>query len=895
MPSSLSLQALRSSVRGVLHEAAELFKTPFTPPFAEELREAQREAMLARTQVLIWMSVVVMPTAIWGFTGYFKPGAMGLAVPIVLGAIFAVLVLNVLIKRGVFHRLYQLPLLLTVSGVFTPVASAILALTHESDGNYFFAFFLIYFAFTPLFPASASWMLAASLLNIVSYVVVYLALVPDGLDVTMVSNILYMLELTFIGTIANRVISKLFFDEKRGRLELRDANVGLRELDQAKTQFFSNMNHELRTLLTLILTPINVALQRRDLPDSHMEALRGIRSNAVHLLKTVNMLLDVSRLESGQVKVRLAALQIDDLMRYTASLFEATAQHQGIHLRLELDAPGLTVMTDIDKVEQILVNLVGNALKFTPKGGTITLHSRVEGSWVSLAVQDTGIGIAPRDQSLIFQRFGQVQDAQRASIKGTGIGLSMVQEYAHLLGGTVSLMSAPGEGSTFKIALPIIEPASAAVSAERISADDLSARAADSMTGQLATADLFREEGGIERVQPCGDPLAPWVLVVDDNPSLVRLVSAIIGESYNLYRGSSGEEALEILAEHRVDMVISDVMMPGITGLELCRRIKTTPAWETVPVILLTARGTSSEKVEGLELGADDYIGKPFDPEELRARVRSLFERRQLLERITEKSAALQQALDDLKAEEVKLVASEKMRTLGDLAAGIFHELHNYMNMLYNGALPLQELVLMVQEEPSAVTEEDFAEILELSRLIIDAAQASLAITGELKTYAHQAHQDIQQVDLHDIIRSNVRLFGKLPPGLGVEMAFCPGEVPIRCVPSRMLMVFTNLLKNAFEAMNQQGVVTISTECLADCVEIRLRDTGPGIPASFQERLFAPFQTTKPTGKGLGLGLSLAHKVVHELDGEITYDTAYAGGAQFIIRIPLASASRSAA
>ena len=879
--------SLKDKLHAVVAQTTELFQDSTTGPFQEELIRAQRDTILSRTVVLIWMSLFVMPSAIWGFTGYFEPDQFTTAIAIVLTAIAAVLVIRAMIVRGMFDKHYHLALALVVGGVFSPVASAILALTRNSDGNYLFAYFLIYFAFMSLFPTSVAWVLITSGLVIAGYIGVYLAIVPDGLDATMVSNILYMVELTFMGVILNRVICRLFFDEKRIRMELYQANSGLMELDQTKTRFFSNMNHELRTLLTLILTPLSVVLQRRDLPDEVVQTLLEIRTNSTHLLKTVNLLLDFSRLEAGQVQVNNSEVRIPDLLEYTISLFRGASRQRGLRLVVDCQTPELTMLSDLDKVEQMLVNLIGNAFKFTPEGGTITLSSRRVDDTLTLSVRDTGIGIAPADQKLIFQRFGQVQDAQKASIKGTGIGLSMVQEYAKLLGGSIGLASTVGEGSTFFIHLPIVEPMESADSSE-----DLESRA--EIQRALAVADLNLEIAESTTVVQASED-APWVLVVDDNPSLVRLVSSILASDYNLYRASSGEEALERLAESAVDLVISDVMMPGITGLELCRRIKSDERTQTIPVILLTARGSTARKIEGLDMGADDYIGKPFDPDELRARVRSLFERRLLMRRLEEKSAELSKAMKELKDEEVKLIASEKLRTLGDLAAGIFHELHNYMNMLYNGALPLTDLVEMLQEEPENVTEEDFAEILELAALITDAAKASLSITGELKAYAHHAAHIHKEEDLHEVISSNIRMFGKLDAGLEIVCSFTDRALPISCVPSRMLMVFTNLIKNAFDAMGGDGTVTITTSQIGDSAEVRIADTGPGVPASFQDKLFEPFQTTKTTGQGLGLGLSLASKVISDLGGELRYDADYTDGACFVITIPLTSSQSIAA
>jgi len=319
----------------------------------------------------------------------------------------------------------------------------------------------------------------------------------------------------------------------------------------------------------------------------------------------------------------------------------------------------------------------------------------------------------------------------------------------------------------------------------------------------------------------------------------------------------------------------------------LCQRIRADESIRHIPVILLTARGTSTDKIEGLDIGADDYIGKPFDPEELLARIRSLFERRRLVKQLHEKSVALEGAIKRLKDEEVKLIASEKLRTMGDLAAGIFHELHNYMNMIYNGAQPLKELVGFLIEDYDDVDAEGLEEVNDLVDLMIQASNAALSVTGELKAYAHHASNVVRRVNLHDTIRSSIKMFGQLRPGSEVLFEFDEGSPELECVPSRLLMVFTNLAKNAFEAMDGKGQATILTRPEADgSILIMVRDSGPGVPQEHQATLFEPFHTTKKQGEGLGLGLSLSQKVVQELNGTIVYDTSYSDGAQFLITLP---------
>jgi signal transduction histidine kinase len=784
-------------------------------------------------------------------------------------------------------------------GVFGPTGAAIVEITRGAQGDFFFAFFMIYFAFTSLFPADVRWILATSAAITASYVGAR-AFRPEGivLDVTLTTNLLYLAELTFIGVVLNRVLCRLFFDEKRARIELAMANEALRELDQAKTGFFSNISHEIRTPLTLILTPVAHLLSTRGeaLPSDVARKLEGVRDNAQRLLKMVNTLLDFAKLEAGQATLTVAELAPDDVVRYTAGLFAAAAEQKGVSFEVRCGAPELRMQSDLDKLEKILINLVGNALKFTPSGGRIVLSSRAEGRLCELSVADTGPGIAPEHQEAIFQRFVQIEGSSRASVRGTGIGLSMVREYARLLGGDVRLESRVGEGSTFTVALPATAaPRDEGARSSVAPSDEVAERAARDRAIEAADV-VGREALGEERAIDRAGPTAPRVLVVDDNPALVRLVAAILEDEFNLVLASSGQEALDVLRERPVDLVVSDVMMPGISGLELCRRIKADPATGHLPVVLLTARGGTPQKVEGLEHGADDYLGKPFDPAELKARIRSLFDLRRTTAALAEKSASLEKALRQLEEDELKLVEAEKMRTLGELAAGVVHELDNAMNMVVNGALPLQEALTELRgglegEEGRGDGAIDLEEIEALARVVADAARSARSVIGELKGFAHQGSNELRPVDVNDVIQSTVRLYGKRP-GLLVQLDLAPGAIVVQGVPSRLTQVFTNLVKNAHEAMPGGGSVLIATRRDEEAVVITVTDEGPGVPAERRSTLFEPFQTTKRQGVGLGLGLSLSRKVLRDHHGDVQLDEQHRPGARFVVRLPLAVEAR---
>ena len=875
-----------SQLRSALLEFVEFLKPESPASLGPELIAAQREVVLSRVVILIWISTIVMPTTIWSYVYFTAPEQLEAAVWIVLLAIVVVLALRSLVIRGVFDRFYHLAMLLLVGGVFGPTGAAIIELTHAAQNDFFFAFFLIYFAFAALFPAHVLWILMTSLALITSYTGARLFRPEQPIfDGQLVSNLIYLVELTLISVILNRVVSRLYFDERRSRIQLARANESLRELDRAKTQFFSIISHEIRTPLTLILTPVAHLLQRQrdSLPTDLADKLEGIFGNAGRLLKMVNMLLDFAKLEAGKAVVELQDIRIGDLLDHTCNLFRSATEARDIRLELDNQCGALTVMGDLDKLEQMLVNLIGNAIKFTPAGGRITVGVKCDSEWYELYVSDTGLGIPKHQQKRVFERFAQVESPGRQSVKGTGIGLSMVQKYAELLGGSVGLESEPGRGSTFTIRLPIERDRAPLAVSDRDEPISLM-----TPTGvEVAASDLGVEQKlEIEHIDRAG-PGRPWILIVDDNPGLVRLVASVLEDEYNLLLANSGERALKRLGTFKVDVVISDVMMPGISGLELCRRIKRNPRTAHVPVILLTARGGSGHKVEGLEHGADDYVGKPFDPAELRARVRSLLDLRKLTRSLADKSHALEDALKRLQEEELKLVESEKMRTLGDLAAGIIHELHNFLNMICNGAEPLRAQLHELRTTLTQVADgQDVDELLELAKLVLDAAGSARAVTMDLKAFAyHDSDLAAKDVDIRTIVRSTVGMHSKRST-LRIELILADEPLVVHCVPTRLSQVFTNLLSNAADAMKGEGTITVQSRHAEGRVEIVVEDEGPGVAPEFVPYLFEPFKTTKKQGDGLGLGLSLARKVVHDFSGALVYEPRPGGGARFRVELP---------
>ena len=449
----------------------------------------------------------------------------------------------------------------------------------------------------------------------------------------------------FIGLVAGQVAAGIAsaraYETERRRAE------SLAELDRAKTTFFTNVSHEFRTPLTLMLGPGQDALadQHAPLPPEQRRRVEVMHRNGLRLLKLVNTLLDFSRLESGRVSAHFEPV---DLARYTAelaSMFQPAVERAG--LTLTVDTPPLPerVYVDRDMWAKIVLNLLSNALKYT-FDGTITVRLTQGRDMVELAVTDTGIGIDPAEQVRLFERFHRVVGVRSRSYEGSGIGLALVAELAALHGGTATVASAPGRGSTFTVS---VRPGTTHLSKDQIVAghDAESTPAGQQAEGFLAEAMRWlsgdqRPHGRREQPapsQPTGHD-RPRVLVVDDNADMRAYVITLLADAYDVSGAADGEQALEMIREDRPDLVLTDVMMPNLDGFGLLAALRKDPATALVPVLMLSARAGDEATVEGLSAGADDYLVKPFSARELLARVRANIE----LDRTRRASAELERS-----------------------------------------------------------------------------------------------------------------------------------------------------------------------------------------------------------------------------------------------------------
>ncbi len=384
-----------------------------------------------------------------------------------------------------------------------------------------------------------------------------------------------------------------------------------------KARFFDNITHEFRTPLSLILAPADMLLQNPHLDERTRHGLFTIHRNAHQLLHLINQLLDLAKLEADSLPVVESRGDIVAFVGQVVDSFRDITEQKGLRLQLSSGHSGLSALFDADKWEKILKNLLSNAIKFTPADGQIAVHCQVEENRVMLTISDTGIGIPSEHLPHIFDRFYQVDTSLTRAYEGSGIGLALAHELTRLVGGTIAVESIPGLATTFTLALPfhpMSEEEPAEVPPSRVARDV--------------------EPWFFTRARPDAeehDATRPLILLVEDNTELLTFLAESLSGHYRILTASTGREGLDIAQNELPEIVVSDVMMPEMDGYQLTRHLKKNPVTDHIAVVLLTARASAANLHEGLAEGADDYLTKPFDLDELRLRLRNLISRQQKL------------------------------------------------------------------------------------------------------------------------------------------------------------------------------------------------------------------------------------------------------------------------
>ncbi len=716
---------------------------------------------------------------------------------------------------------------------------------------------------------------------------------------TYFSNLWFMVLTGIIMTVGSDLQYKLRFRDfasnlalRRSQKELETSYERLRELDELKGRFFANISHELRTPLTLLLGPLEALLQPQGgVSEPQLrQSLETMRDNGMRLLKLINDLLDLVRLDAGQMRLQLSTVQVNTFLRGLLNAVRSLAEERGLQVSCEVDPALSTVSVDADKLEKVFLNLLFNAIKFTAAGGSIRLTARAEDDMARFEVIDSGVGIASEHLPYLFSRFWQADSSSQRKYQGVGLGLALVKELVVAHGGSVQAISELGKGTTMIVRLPLKVAEASALQPE--SPDLVPAASApppptlpqaDTETGVNAgwLSDLYRRAERFASVTPLRDTVwsppatpsrgqRPRVLVVDDEPDMVRFLRAELSRDYEVVEAGDGDQAITLASQYLPDVIVCDLMLPEKDGLAVCRELRAQTATRALPLLMLTARADDITKLRALEAGANDFLAKPFSLAELRARVKSLSASHQMQLELSRRNRRLQATLDQLRETESQLVQAEKMASLGRMSAGIIHEINNPLNF----ALTALGLMERTADDLPPEARLDYEETL---RDVQEGLRRVAGIITDLRTFTHPQGGEIEEVPLRRAIEAALRfLAAEWKERVAVE-----NEVPegftVPAIHSKLIQVFVNLLQNSLDALRthpheaRPPRITLTVEEREPGLKIvRVRDNGPGIPAPLQARIFDPFFTTKEVGQGTGLGLSICYRLLNEVGASIS-------------------------
>lgn len=608
------------------------------------------EVKLKKSSLLVMSGPFMMAGLIWGLlyfaNGLVIPGTIPFCYGIL--SLVSIIIFRITKKYKIFRNsqlllILILPFALQISlGGFVPSSAVMYWAIIAPAGAMFF----------DSVKKSVYWFVAYILLVIVAYLIN--DLLPDYINWNLSESFINLLFLMNIIGVSSIVFAILFYfvgkitdlnadiELKKNELEVQAEK--LKEMDRIKSRFFANISHEFRTPLTLILGLVNKQIAKPNSPADPNDS-DTIKRNSHRLLQLINQLLDLSKIESSEIKIEASKNDIVKFTKNLTSQFESMAyvkkisvSFNGHDINVHHSHQSIELFFDREKLQKILTNLLSNAIKFTPQEGKIAVEvKRVEISEaenldvVSIKVSNSGEGIPEDKLAFVFDRFFQADSASNRQHEGTGIGLALVKELVHLHHGKVSAESNLGVTS-FTVKLPLDD--GYLKEDEKVASmpvDYTSEEKMEMMVPDISMQSMVVGGSVIASVSEAVDQLE--ILIIEDNHDLRSFVGNILQHDYKIIEAVDGIDGVE-KAEARIpDLIISDVMMPGMDGFELCKKLKANEKTNHIPLIFLTAKAAREHKLEGLETGADDYLVKPFDAAELLIRIKNLIAIRQKLQR----------------------------------------------------------------------------------------------------------------------------------------------------------------------------------------------------------------------------------------------------------------------
>ncbi len=744
----------------------------------------------------------------------------------------------------------------------------------------------------PFSPRQTCWLVGVPL---AAFLVVGISTAPPEQPADFVLRSFFLIAAGFMGVVSSAVLDRIRFSDFEQKRALERATKVLKELDEAKSRFTANIHHELRTPLTLVLSPLDAILSGAfgDVRGELRGHLRTMQINALRLLRLINDLLDLARAEQRETRLHLREIDPTRVIGDVILGFKPLAERKRIEIHYEVGGAS-SLVADPEAFERVATNLIANAIKFTTSGGTIEVAIGQARGGFCLSVRDTGIGIDSNDLDRIFDRFAQADSSATRRFDGSGIGLALVKELVELHGGTVRAESpGAGLGSIFTVWLPernprrqpaggvsataqegwIIQTSVSSLEAELCldrEERDLLAPDRDVATQQVSelhaetachrTAENTQAGGEIDR--------RGSVLVVEDNQAVRRLLVRLLAPHFSVREARDGNEALKDIQANSADLVLTDAMMPEMSGIDLCRRLKSDTRTRAIPLVLITSKAEREAKIEGLNAGADDYVTKPFHPLELLARVRALLRTRQL-----------QIDLDARNRELVAMIArTDAARREAELfARAVSHDLRS--------PIAAASEALRVAHSGDASRQAGLTRLarsnLDTAERMLDGLREMTKTVGEYEELAPLSLRTVAEEVIHELDALNSTK--NVAISIGGESGWASGH------RVKLAHVFRNLIQNAVRhaSMVASPQVSIAFERQVDEVLVTIRDNGDGIPLDVQKQIFEPFRKAPgATSEGLGLGLALVEQIVSLHGGRVWLASEVGRGAAFYFTIP---------
>lgn len=733
--------------------------------------------------------------------------------------------------------------------------------------------------------------------------------------------VIYFIAFLFIIGVIIFVIKTRFDRHKLALKQEKLITDRLRQIDKLKDEFLANTSHELRTPLMGIIgiaeSMIDGAIS--NLPPKAIEDLSLIVSSGKRLSSLINDILDHSKLKKNELVLNFKALDIRQIAEVVLTLTEPLVSDKPIKLINKIPKDIQAVNADENRVQQIMHNLLSNAVKFT-KSGYITLFAEKKGGFIEISVSDTGIGIDSDKLEDIFKSFGQVDTTIEREYGGSGLGLSITKRLVELHGGKLFVKSKKGEGSVFTFSLPVShEQAVKALSTSLVIDKPIETNYNEQLTNME-----------MDKIKNSGRNDKTTILVVDDEPvNLKVLKNQLSILNYNVVLALNGEDALTYINNAPLpSLVLLDIMMPRMSGFEVCQTLRKNYGLLELPIILLTAKNRSTDVVVGLDKGANDYLSKPFDKTELIVRIKlhlelsktdkalknlnkqleqKVIERTEKLEETNNKLSVTNEELESTNEELInmnqelettviqlqdtrqKLLTQEKMASLGSLMAGISHEIKNPLNFINNFSKLSIELSKDLSERLYTLDylEKDVTAKALLKRLtqIIEKinkhGNRANEIIHSMLSHFHGGKEEKRKTNINEIIKeyANLAYLGMKAIDTNfysdVKSDYDDSIEEIEVFTAEIGRAILNIINNALYEINKTRKekhksenytpqLKIRTKNKEKIIEISIEDNGGGIKEELRDKIFEPFFTTKPPGVGIGLGLSISYDIIVE-------------------------------